>query len=344
MVDVMQSALRAVTEGESIGADGMRSVMDCIMAGEATAAQIAGFLVGMRMKGETVEEITEAALVMRRLATPVPVTGDGPLIDTCGTGGDSAGTFNISTAAAFVVAAGGARVAKHGNRSVSSSSGSADVLEAAGARIDLVPAQVAACIDQVGIGFLFAPRHHGALRHAVAPRRELGIRTFFNLLGPLTNPAGARRQVLGLFSDRWLRPVAEVMRALGSEHVLVVHAADGLDELSTTGPTRVAELRHGEIREYVVEPEVFGLSRCGMKELQVGTAEESLAMIRSAFAGEPGPAAGIIALNAGAGLYVAGLVSDLKAGVDQAAGLLRSGDAGRRLEAFVQFTSAQVGP
>lgn len=342
MVDVMQTALRAVTEGESLDADGMRAVMNCIMAGEATPAQIAGFLVGMRMKGETVEEIAEAASVMRRLATPVHPAEGAPLIDTCGTGGDSAGTFNISTAAAFVVAAGGARVAKHGNRSVSSSSGSADVLEAAGARLDLGPVQVAHCIDEVGIGFLFAPKHHGALRHAIAPRRELGIRTFFNLLGPLTNPAGARRQVLGLFSDRWLRPVAEVLQALGSEHVMVVHGADGLDEMSTTGPTRVAELLQGTIREYSVEPEDFGLSRCLPGDLRVDGADASLAMIRSAFAGEPGPAADIIAINAGAGLTVAGLVADLAAGVVRAQELLRSGEAARRLEAFVQFSNAQV--
>ena len=235
------TAIARVVEQRDLTASEMESVMRSIMTGQATPAQIGGFLVGLRMKGETVDEIAAAAKVMRELATRVDVGGP-HLVDTCGTGGDGASTFNISTASAIVTAAAGGRVAKHGNRSVSSSSGSADVLETAGVKLDLTPAQVAACIDQVGVGFLFAPQHHSAMKHAIGPRKEMRVRTLFNLLGPLTNPAGAPNQVLGVFSPDWVEPLAQVLKQLGSEHVLVVHAEDGLDEISIAAPTRVAEL------------------------------------------------------------------------------------------------------
>ena len=243
----MQSAIKAVTEYKDLTSEDMTSVMRLIMTGEATPAQVGGFLIGLRMKGETVEEVAAAASVMRDLSTRVEVDGSG-LVDTCGTGGDASGSFNISTASAFVVAAAGGKVAKHGNRSVSSKSGSADVLEAAGVNLELTPEQVAACVNDVGVGFMFAPMHHSAMKHAIGPRREMAVRTIFNVLGPLTNPAGAPNQVLGVFSDKWVEPLAQVLKQLGSEHVLVVHAEDGLDEISIGSATHVAELQNGEVR------------------------------------------------------------------------------------------------
>lgn len=333
----MQSAIRAVTDGHNLSREEMDAAMRTIMTGEATPAQIGGFLVGLRMKGETVDEIVAAARVMRSLATRVQV-GGAHLVDTCGTGGDARGTLNVSTAAAFVVAAAGGRVAKHGNRSVSSRSGSADVLEHAGARLDLNPEQVAQCVEQTGVGFLFAPLFHSAMKHAIGPRKEMGVRTIFNLLGPLTNPAGAPNQLMGVFAGHWVAPLARVLKDLGSERVLVVHADDGLDELSIGSSTAVAELRDGHLHEYRVEPEDFGLQRASLDEIRVGDADESLAMIRAAFAGEPGPAADIIALNAGAAIYVAGLDDSLVGGVHKARELLASGAAGHKLEAFVTCT------
>ena len=245
----IQSAIKLVIEGSDLPKDDMHAVMHAIMTGECTPAQIAGFLVGLRMKGETIDEITAAAQVMRELSTKV-VANSNHLIDTCGTGGDGANTFNISTTSAFVVAAAGASVAKHGNRSVSSNSGSADVLEAAGVKLDVTPEQVAQCISDVGIGFMFAPSHHSAMKYAIGPRRELGIRTLFNILGPLTNPADAPNQVLGVFSDIWLEPLAEVLKQLGSQHVMVVHSNDGMDEISISAPTQIAELVNNEIKTY----------------------------------------------------------------------------------------------
>ncbi|MGB5398492.1 MAG: anthranilate phosphoribosyltransferase, partial [Gammaproteobacteria bacterium] len=247
----MQTAIRAVTERKSLSADDMKAVMRLIMTGEATPAQVGGFLVGLRMKGETVDEVAAAAAVMRELATHVDVDTRN-LVDTCGTGGDASGSFNISTASAFVVAAAGGRVAKHGNRSISSNSGSADVLEAAGVNLELSPEQVADCVNDIGVGFMFAPMHHSAMKHAIGPRREMAVRTIFNVLGPLTNPAGAPNQVLGVFSNDWVKPLAEVLKQLGSEHVLVVHAEDGLDEISIAGVTHIAELVDGEIKTYDV--------------------------------------------------------------------------------------------
>ncbi|MGB3621633.1 MAG: anthranilate phosphoribosyltransferase, partial [Ketobacter sp.] len=257
----IQTALKKVTEREDLSEEDMSQVMEQIMTGNATPAQIGGFLIGLRMKGETVDEITGAARVMRSLATPVKMAQPENLIDTCGTGGDGSKTFNISTSVAFVVAAAGGKVAKHGNRSVSSVSGSADVLEAAGVNLALTPEQVARCVDVLGVGFMFAPSHHSAMKHAVGPRKEMAVRTLFNLLGPLTNPAGAKRQVLGVYSRHWVRPVAEVLQRLGCEHVLVVHSADGMDEISISDITYVAEATPSEIREYSIQPEDFGLRR-----------------------------------------------------------------------------------
>jgi anthranilate phosphoribosyltransferase len=335
----MQSAIRAVSERRDLGQRDMQAVMRLIMTGQATPAQIGGFLVGLHMKGETVDEIAAAAAVMREFATRVEVSGP-HLVDTCGTGGDGASTFNISTASALVSAAAGARVAKHGNRSVSSKSGSADVLEAAGVRLDLSPAQVAACIDQTGVGFLFAPQHHGATKHAIGPRREMGIRTVFNLLGPLTNPAGAPNQVLGVFSSQWLEPLAHVLKQLGSEHVLVVHAKDGLDEISIGAPTQVAELKHGEISVYTIKPEDFGLPRAALTALKVDDAAQSLAMIRRVLANEPGPARDIVLLNAGAAIYAAGLVASLAEGVTRASEVLANGRARETLDRLVRVSNA----
>ena len=335
----MQQAIRAVTQRRDLTEDEMTAVMGLIMNGEATPAQIGGFLVGLAMKGETVEEVTAAARVMRDLATRVSVNGE-HLVDTCGTGGDASGSFNISTASALVVAAAGGRVAKHGNRSVSSKSGSADVLEAAGVNLDLTPEQVGRCIDEVGVGFLFAPRHHGAMKHAIGPRREMGVRTLFNVLGPLTNPAGAPNQVLGVFSNRWLEPLANVLGRLGSRHVMVVHAEDGLDEISIGAPTRVAELRDGEVRVYLVSPEDFGLERADLSALRVNDAAESLAMIRGVLEGRPGPARDIVLLNAGAALYVADLADTFADGLVKARKTIDSGAAAAKLEQLVAFSKS----
>lgn len=328
----MQDAIRAVVERRDLTGPEMESVMRRIMGGEATPAQIGGFLVGLRMKGETVEEIAAAARVMRELATPVEVPELPHLVDTCGTGGDAAGLFNVSTAAAFVAAACGAHVAKHGNRSVSSRSGSADLLEAAGVRLDLPPEAVARCIREVGVGFLFAPAHHGAMRHAIGPRREMGVRTVFNLLGPLTNPAGAPNQVLGVFDAAWLEPLAQVLARLGSRHVMVVHGAEGLDEISIAGPTEVAELREGRIERRTVTPEALGVSRAPLDGLRVDGAQASLALVRQALAGEPGPARDMVALNAGAAVYVAGRAASLEEGVARALEAMATGEPLRRLE------------
>jgi anthranilate phosphoribosyltransferase len=330
-------AIQTVLERRSLAHAEMREVWLQIMTGEATPAQIGGLLVGLRMKGETVEEIAAAAEVMRSLAARVTV--DVPnLVDTCGTGGDARHTFNISTASAFVAAAAGAHVAKHGNRSVSSKSGSADVLEAAGARIDLPPEAVARCIRETGVGFMFAPVHHGAMKHAIGPRREMGVRTIFNLLGPLTNPAGAQRQVIGVFDAVWLEPLAQVLDRLGSRHVLIVHSDDGLDEISIGAATQLAELRDGRIRRLSIAPEQFGLARGELAALTAGTAQDSLRLIREVFAGQPGPARDIVALNAGAAIYVAGLADSLEEGLRQALLAVDSGGARAKLERFVAAT------
>lgn len=331
------SAINHLLDGQDLAPDAMREVMRSIMSGGATPAQIGGFLVALRAKGETVQEVVAAAEVLREMATRVPVRGD-HLVDTCGTGGDGTHTFNISTAAAFVAAAAGARVAKHGNRSVSSQSGSADVLEAAGVNLALTPEQVSACIEAVGLGFLFAQHHHGAMRHAIEPRRELGIRTLFNLLGPLTNPAGAPNQVVGVYSERWVEPLAAALRELGSQHVLVVHAGDGLDEISIGAPTRVAELKQGRIEIRTITPEQFGLKREPLSWLVVNSAEESAALIRGVLAGAEGPARDVVLLNAGAAIYAAGVAPELETGIELAAEAVDSGAAAAKLEELIAFT------
>jgi len=334
----MQTAIRTVTDRHDLSEHDMDSIMRLIMSGQATPAQIGGFLIGLRMKGETVDEITAAARVMRELATHVDVHGQ-HLVDTCGTGGDGVSTFNISTASAFVVAAAGGRVAKHGNRSVSSKSGSADVLEAAGVNINLTPQQVARCIDEVGVGFMFAPLHHGAMKHAIGPRREMGVRTLFNLLGPLTNPAGAPNQVIGVFSRQWVEPLARVLKNLGSSHVLVVHADDGMDEISIGSPTYTAELKEGEICTYTIDPEQFGFSRSDISSLSAESALHSLEIITRIFQGEEGAARDIVTLNASAAIYVSGLSNTLAAGVDRAQQVIASGAAGKKLAELVELSN-----
>ncbi len=335
----LQEAVNRVVTGASLSAAEMGEVMQLVMTGAATDAQIGGLLIGLRMKGESVDEIEGAVRVMRDLASRVEVPTD-KLVDTCGTGGDGARLFNVSTASAFAVAAAGGRVAKHGNRSVSSSSGSADVLELAGVRLDLSPAQVGHCITEVGVGFLFAPAFHGAMKHAIGPRKELATRTIFNLLGPMTNPASAPNQVIGVFSRDWQRPMAEVLQRLGSRHVMVVHAEDGLDEISIAAATHVVELRDGNLTEYDITPEQFGLSRATLADLSVENAEQSLALIRQAMRRDSSAAQDLVALNAGAALYVAGVASDHQAGVDMAMDALASGLAGEKLKELADFCSA----
>ncbi len=318
--------------------ESMRSVMQTIMQGEASQAQIGAFLVALRMKGETVDEITAAVEVMRSLASHVNVDDKQHLVDTCGTGGDGANTFNISTAAAFVVAAAGGRVAKHGNRAVSSACGSADVLEAAGVNLELTAVQVGDCIEQIGVGFLFAPRHHGAMKHAVGPRKELGMRTLFNLLGPLSNPAAAPNQILGVFSRDWLQPLAEALHKLGSRHVMVVHAEDGLDEISLSSVTEVAELNNGSINRYVIEPEDFGFTRIDPNDIVANDLDSSLALLHAALDGSHTAASHIVQINAGAAIFVAGLEADLAAAIRRAGEVISRGKARDKLQQLIEFT------
>ena len=341
----LQEALEQWVEGRDISREAMRAVMTTVMTGEASQAQIGALLVALRMKGEAIEEIAGAAEVMRELVTPVSVAGD-HVIDLVGTGGDGANLFNVSTAATFVAAAAGAQVAKHGNRSVSSSSGSSDVLETLGVNLDVSPEQIAACIQEVGLGFMFAPAHHGAMKHAVGPRRELGLRTLFNVLGPLTNPAGVKRQVLGVYDAALCEPLAEVLTRLGSERALVIHSDDGLDEISIAAPTRGFELRAGDISPIEIDPTVLGLAHTSLDGLQVVTAADSANLIRGALAGDDDTvsikARSIIALNAGAGIYVSGVVDSLASGVAAAEQAMASGAAAQKLEAFVALTQALV--
>ncbi|HDN26366.1 MAG TPA: anthranilate phosphoribosyltransferase [Thioploca sp.] len=335
----IKSALKAVTENRDLTVDEMSSVMRSIMTGEVTPAQIGGFLIGLRMKGETVEEIAAAAQVMRELVTPVSVES-AHLVDIVGTGGDGMNTFNISTTSALLVAAAGGKVAKHGNRSVSSQSGSADVLEALGVKITLTPEQVAECVNKIGIGFMFAPLHHSAMKHAIGPRREMGVRTIFNLLGPLTNPAGAPNQVLGVFSRDWVEPFAQVLKRLGSQHVLVVHSEEGLDEISIAAPTKIAELHNGSLTTYTIAPEEFGLSRADLSTIQVHSVEESVAMVRGVLDNQPGAARDIVVLNAGAAIYAAGLTDSLAEGVTQAQAVLSDGATREKLSAWANLTQS----
>ncbi|ESQ12327.1 MAG TPA: anthranilate phosphoribosyltransferase [Chromatiaceae bacterium] len=334
----IKTAIAQVIDGQDLTGDDMTAIMHSIMSGGATAAQIAGFLIALRLKGESVTEIAAAANVMRELATGVDIAGLDHSVDIVGTGGDASGSFNVSTTSMFVAAAAGCHVAKHGNRSVSSRSGSADVLEAAGIRLDLTPEQVARCIREVGVGFMFAPGHHGAMRHAIGPRRELGVRTLFNVLGPLTNPAGVPNQLLGVFSGSLLQPLAEVLRELGSNHVLVVHSRDGLDEISIADHTDIAELQQGNIRCYSVTPEDFGLQRGNLDDIRVDSPEQSLAMVKAALANAPGAARDIVALNAGAAIYAAGMADSLQVGVQRAQQVLANGQALKRFHQLAALT------
>ncbi|MCQ4275666.1 anthranilate phosphoribosyltransferase [Stutzerimonas degradans] len=338
----IKEALNRIAGQLDLSTEEMKAVMRQIMTGQCTDAQIGAFLMGMRMKSETIDEIVGAVQVMRELAEPVRFEVD-RLVDTCGTGGDGMNIFNVSTAAAFVVAAAGGKVAKHGNRAVSGKSGSADLLEAAGVYLDLTPEQVARSVDTVGVGFMFAPAHHGAMKFAAGVRRELGLRTLFNILGPMANPAGVRHQVLGVFSKALCRPMAEVLQRLGSKHVLVVHAQDGLDEISLAAPTHIAELKDGEIREYAVQPEDFGIKSQSLIGLNVEDAQGSLALIRDALGRrktENGQkAADMIVLNAGAALYAADQAWTLKQGVELAHDALSTGIARDKFEELVSFTA-----
>ncbi len=338
----IKGALNRIVSQLSLTTEEMQDVMREIMTGQCTDAQIGAFLMGMRMKSETIDEITGAAQVMRELAAPVQINAE-HLVDTCGTGGDGMNIFNVSTAAAFVVAAAGGNVAKHGNRAVSGKSGSADLLEAAGVYLNLTPEQVARCVETVGVGFMFAPAHHGAMKHAIGPRRELGLRTLFNMLGPMTNPAAVKHQVIGVFSQALCRPMAEVLQRLGSEHVLVVHAQDGLDEISLAAPTFVAELNNGAISEYRIQPEDFDIKSQSLIGLTVDTPQASLELIRDALGRrktESGQkAADMIVLNAGAALYAADHASSLKEGMHLAHDALHTGLAREKLEELVSLTA-----
>jgi len=339
----IQTTLQKLLNQQDLDTEEMRDVMRAMMAGELTDAQIAGFLIALRCKGETIEEIAAAVGVLRELVRQVPVRGE-HVIDTCGTGGDGANTFNISTTAAFVVAAAGGKVAKHGNRSVSSSCGSADVLEAAGINLDMPAEQVAQCVDEIGVGFLFAAKHHSAVRHTVGPRKEMGVRTLFNLIGPMSNPANAPHQLIGVFDRQWLVPVAEVLKKLGSRHVLVVHAEDGLDEISIAAPTHVAELKNGEISTYILTPEQFGFERGNLASLAVDNAQASLEVINAVLNNQPGPARDIVALNAGAAIYAADLSDTLQAGVTKALQVIENGSAKMKLGALIAYSKDAAHP
>jgi len=331
-------AIQRTVEHREVFHDEMLHIMRQIIRGELTPAQIAGFITGLRVKKETIGEIAAAAQVMRELATPVDVKDDRHLVDTCGTGGDSAHTFNVSTCTAFVAAAAGAKVAKHMGRSVSSSSGSAEVLEALGAQINLTPAQTGEALEKIGIGFMFAPVHHAAMKYAAPVRKELGVRTLFNILGPLTNPAGAKRQVMGVFHPDLVGIQVRVLQRLGSKHVMVVYGLDGLDEISISGETMIGELVKGEINEYMVHPSHFGLELFDRRAIQVNTVDESKAMIQAVLDNQPGPAHNIVAMNAGAALYVADVASSFKDGIERASKAIKSGAAKQKMEEFVAFT------
>ena len=338
MITPQQALVRLIDQRE-IFYDEMLSLMRQIMGGEVSPTMIAAILVGLRVKKETIGEISAAAFVMREFASKVPVTNRGHLVDTCGTGGDTSHTFNISTASAFVAAAAGARVAKHGGRSVSSTCGSADVLEALGVNLTLTPEQVGHSIDQIGIGFMFAPNFHGAMKHAAPVRRELGVRTMFNVLGPLTNPAGADNQVMGVFHPDLVGIQARVLQRLGSRHVLVVNGSDGLDEITISGATNVAELKDGQVVEYTVTPEQFGLKTAALDSIKVANKEEAKAMLLGVLDNQPGVARDIVQLNAGAAIYVAGLTDSLGNGIKKAGEILASGAAKAKLAQLVEVSN-----
>ena len=333
----IQQALHKLLNKQNLSADEMRDVMRLIMSGKATDAQIGGFLIALRCKGETIDEIAAAAEVMRELASKVTITGE-HVIDTCGTGGDGANTFNISTTCAFVVAAAGGQVAKHGNRSVSSSCGSADVLEAAGVNLNLTAEQVTRCINEIGVGFLFAPKHHGAMKHTIDVRKEMGVRTLFNLLGPLSNPAAAPNQLIGVFAKEWVEPLAQVLKKLGSRHVLVVNADDGLDEISIAAATTIAELKDDEVFTYAITPEQFGFKQANLNDLSVDGTADSFVMVKSVLDNQPGAARDIVQLNAGAAIYAANITDSLAAGIEKAGQVIASGSARAKLDALIAYS------
>lgn len=334
------SLLNQLLDKRDLSHEDMLELMQNIMGGQLTTAQIAAVLVALRVKGETVSEIAAAAKVMRELSTKVQVKNSSHLIDTCGTGGDGAQTFNISTASAIVAAAAGAHVAKHGGRSVSSTCGSADVLEKLGVNVNQTPEKVAHCVDSIGVGFMFAPNHHSAMKHAAPVRRELGVRTLFNVLGPLTNPAGASNQVIGVFQKELTVKLAQVLKQLGSSHVMVVHGADGMDEISISGPTFVAELKEGAVREYTVKPQDFGLQAAPLNNIQVSNADEAKAMLEAVLNNQAGAARDIVLLNAGAAIYVSGIAATLAEGVAKATAEIATGAAKQKLEQLVQLSNA----
>ncbi|MDC9715108.1 MAG: anthranilate phosphoribosyltransferase [Gammaproteobacteria bacterium] len=332
----IQEAIKAVIAKQDLTESEMGSVMHDIMTGKTQDAQIGGFLVGLSIKGETVAEITAAAKVMRSLASGVTIHNSQHLVDTCGTGGDGLGLFNISTACAFVVAAAGGSVAKHGNRSISSKSGSADVLEAAGVNLDMAPEKISKSVEKIGVGFMFAPAHHSAMKHAIGARKALAVRTIFNVLGPLTNPAKAPYQVMGVYDKALVEPIANVLKGLGSKHVMVVHSKDGLDEISIADDTFVAELKDGKVTTYTINPTEFGLPLGNLDDIKAEDADSSLVLIQQALDGKEGTAKDIIALNAGAAIYVSGVADSLQAGVDKAIKILNSGAAHQKLDDFVK--------
>ena len=332
----IQQAIKAVMAKQDLSEEHMNEVMTDIMTGKTTDAQIGGFLVGLSVKGETVAEITAAAKVMRSLAKGVSLNNTKHLVDTCGTGGDGLSLFNISTACAFVVAAAGGNVAKHGNRSISSKSGSADVLEAAGVNLDMSAENIGKCVDNIGVGFMFAPAHHSAMKFAIGARKELAVRSIFNVLGPLTNPAKAPNQVMGVYDKSLVEPIANVLKNLGSKHVMVVHSEDGLDEISIADDTFVAELIDGEVITYTINPSDFGIPLGDLSDIKAEDSIESLALIQQALDGKDGTAKNIIALNSGAAIYVCGLANSLQAGINKAFDVLNNGSAHEKLDDLVR--------
>ena len=333
----IQQAIQTLLNKQNLSTEEMRAVMRLIMSGQVTDAQMSAFLIALRCKGESIDEIATAVEVMRELANKVHIQGD-HVIDTCGTGGDGANTFNISTTCAFVVAAAGGQVAKHGNRSVSSTCGSADLLEVAGVNLDLTTEQVTQCVNDIGVGFLFAPKHHGAMKHTITVRKEMGVRTLFNLLGPLSNPASAPNQLIGVFAKDWVEPLAQVLKKLGSQHVLVVNAEDGLDEISIASDTHVAELKDGQVLTYIINPEQFGFKRASLKDLAVTDAASSLVMVESVLNNTTSPAKDIVLLNAGAAIYAANIMHTLAEGIQKAQEVIASGAARAKFDALIAYS------
>ena len=335
----IKEALSEIIKGNDLSREEMSSVVLQILEGRSTDAQIGAFLVALNIKGESVNEVVGAVNVMRELSEKVEASSH-HLVDTCGTGGTGVGIFNVSTAAAFIACACGAKVAKHGNRSATRSSGSADLLEHAGLSLELSPKDVSRCIEEVGVGFMFAPAHHSAMKHTVGPRKEMGLKTIFNLVGPLTNPAGALNQVIGVYAKKWVRPIAEVLKELGSNHVLVVHSKDHLDEISIAEETYVAELINGSIKEYVIGPEDFGFIKKPLDSLMVSSASESLSIIKQGLLNKNYAASSMIAMNSGAALYASGVAGSLKEGVSVAKNCVESGEGLKKLDELVVFSKS----